>query len=465
MSMKHRGRLIGVLDRAETGPIMDEKEFEKMLVAPTSKRLVKQYEIKRDPDVIVPSDDGMADRLFQAGMDFAAEVGMFCTSTSRRIVWSRRDYEEGVSFCPNETSLGTGVDKVVVRSRKPESTIPPIILGGPYGVEVSEELYVPLMLSYAQEGVIDVIDNATLKSVYGRSPKAASPWEVLGGWREAELSKQVVKRAGRPEMCIAGVELSPTALGEISASSWGGFRPEDLHHVAGISEFKTNYESLSKLTHLTRIGGSIYAFMACIYGGFFGGAEGVALGLTAAAIVLNQNYMPSISSLSSVHPFLQCTTTPEILWAFSVASQAISRNSGLIISSLVRPSSGPGTKTMLYENAAFSVATTVSGQSFIQASMSAAGTHPHHASGLDAKICGEVAHATALNGITRQEANVLVKRLYEIYQPDLEKHLPGQPFEEVYDLRTVRPTQQWQNTYDEVKSELVKMGIPLDRLN
>ena len=119
---------------------------------------------------------------------------------------------------------------------------------------------------------------------------------------------------------------------------------------------------------------------------------------------------------------------------------------------------------MLYENAAFTVATTVSGQSFIQASMSAAGTHPHHASGLDAKICGEVAHATALSGMTRMEANSLVKRLYDIYHPDLEKHLPGQPFEEVYDLKTVRPTQQWQTTYDEVKSELVKMGIPLDRL-
>ena len=120
---------------------------------------------------------------------------------------------------------------------------------------------------------------------------------------------------------------------------------------------------------------------------------------------------------------------------------------------------------MLYENAAFSVATTVSGQSFIQASMSAAGTHPHHASGLDAKICGEVAHATAYSGMSRQEANLLVKRLYEFYHPYLEKHLSGQPFEEVYDLKTVRPTRHWQDTYDEVKRELVEMGIPLDRLN
>lgn len=462
--MKHRGRLLEVLDRAESGPLMDEKEFESKVVAPVSKRLVNDYKITRDPEVIVPNDDDMADRLFQAGMDFAVEVGMLCTSTSRRILWTRKEYEESVKTCPSETPLGSGADEVLVRARKPESKIPPIILGGPYGVEISEELFVPLMLSYAQESVIDVIDNATLVSVYGRAPKAASPWEVLGGWREAELSRQVVDRAGRPEMCIAGVELSPTALGEIAASSWGGFRPEDLHHISGISEFKTNYESLSKLAHISRIGGAIYAFMACIFGGYFGGAEGVALGLTAAAIVLNQNYSPSITSLSSVHPFLQCTTTPEILWAFSLASQAISRNSNLIISSLVRPSAGPGTKTMLYENAAFTIATTVSGQSFIQASMSASGTHAHHASGLDAKICGEISRAVSNKGIDREEANTLVKGLYDIYQPDLEKKITGQPFEEVYDVNTVRPTEAWQNTYDSVKEELVTMGIPLNRL-
>jgi methylamine--corrinoid protein Co-methyltransferase len=435
------------------------------LITEVTKRLIKEYDIQYNPEEIIIDDDAFTDRLFKAGLDFAVEVGMLCTSTSRRIIWQRSEYEDALRHTPNTAVLGTGADSVTVKSRKPESNEPPIILGGPYGVEVPEDLFVKLMLSYAQEGVIDVIDNPTLESVHGRAPKAASPWEVLGGWREAELSMQVVNQAGRPGMCIAGVELSPTALGEIAASSWGGFRPSDLHHIAGVSEFKTNYDSLSKLAHIHRIGGAIYAFMACIYGGYLGGAEGIALGLTAAAIVLNQNYMPAIMSLSSIHPFLQCTTTPEIFWAFSTASQALSRNSNLIISSLVRPSAGPGTKTMLYENAAFTVATTIAGQSFIQASMSAAGTRPRHASGLDAKICGEVAHATAASGMSRKDADKIVKHLLKIYQPDLEKKLVGQPFEEVYDQQTIRPTTEWQQTYDEVISELVELGLPLDNLS
>lgn len=44
--MKHRSRLIEVLHRAETGPIMDEADFERKLVAPTIKNLVKKYEVK-----------------------------------------------------------------------------------------------------------------------------------------------------------------------------------------------------------------------------------------------------------------------------------------------------------------------------------------------------------------------------------------------------------------------------------
>ena len=48
MRLRHRSRLIEVLHRAETGPIMEETDFERQLVAPTIKRLVKKYAIKFD---------------------------------------------------------------------------------------------------------------------------------------------------------------------------------------------------------------------------------------------------------------------------------------------------------------------------------------------------------------------------------------------------------------------------------
>ena len=83
--MGHRARIIEVLHRAETGPIMDEEDFERNLVAPTVKKLVEQYDLKFDKATIVNSDDDLADRVFQAGLDLAEAAGMYCQSTSRRI--------------------------------------------------------------------------------------------------------------------------------------------------------------------------------------------------------------------------------------------------------------------------------------------------------------------------------------------------------------------------------------------
>ena len=460
--MRHRARLVEVLHRAESGPIIEEKEFERGMVAPTIKRLVGQYEIEFDDRMLVPSDDDLADRVFQAGLDFAAEVGLFCQSTSRRIVFSREELEHGLRFCAPEVTMGAGNDAVVCRARQPEDDTRVTVIGGAYGVPFPEELFVPVMLSFAKEPVVDVIENATLETVYGHPIKAGSPWEIVGGWREAELSFEVVKRAGRPGMCIGCVETSPTALAEISASSWGGFRPTDWHHVATISEFKTNYDLLSKVAHTVRIGGVMETYYNPVYGGYVGGAEGVAVAIAAALILLNQTNMSHTLATRPDHPFLGCNTTRELLWAMNVGVQALARNTNLLVGTLVGPAGGPGTETLLYEVAAYAIGTTVSGQSLIEASHSAGGHVARHVSGLEARLCGEIAHAVSDMG--REEANELVKRLYAEYEPDLDAKPIGQPFEEVYDVQRVEPTPEWQATYEKVWGELVDMGLPLDRL-
>jgi methylamine--corrinoid protein Co-methyltransferase len=100
----------------------------------------------------------------------------------------------------------------------------------------------------------------------------------------------------------------------------------------------------------------------------------------------------------------------------------------------------------------------------MEASHSAAGGRiARHASGLDAKICGEVVHAVA--GMSREQANLLVTRLVRLYENDLPNNPAGKPFEEVYDVENVEPTPEWQGMYDEVRNELIGMGVPIGRLN
>jgi methylamine--corrinoid protein Co-methyltransferase len=462
--MKHRSRLVEVLHRAETGPIIEEAEFERKLVSPTIRNLLKKYDIRYDKSVFVPYDDDLADRVFQAGLDLAAQVGMFCQSTSRRIVWTRSELEQGLRFCPSEVTLGAGNDAVVARARKPDDDGRVIVAGGAYGTPVPEHMYIPMSLSYLKEPVIELIDNPSLETVYGYPVKAGSPWEVLAARREAELAIQAASIAGRPGMSLGCVELSPTALGGLAGASWGGYRPTDWHHAPILSELKTNYDMLSIVTHVTRIGGVLEAYYNPIYGGFVGGAEGVAVAIAGGLILLNQIHMGDTLNTRPNHPFYNCDTTPELIWGISLGIQALSRNTNLILDTLTGPAGGPGTKTMLYENAAFVIATNASGQSIMTSCHSASGgCIPRHASGLDSKICGEITHA--VRGLSREQANELVKQIVPFYIHELDKKPIGKPFDEVYDIEKIEPTAEWQGMYDEVRNDLIKLGIPLDRLS
>lgn len=73
--MNHRPRIVEVLYRAETGPIMEEADFERTLVAPSIKAAVEKHNINFDGVTAVNSDDDLADRVFQAGFEVARDVG------------------------------------------------------------------------------------------------------------------------------------------------------------------------------------------------------------------------------------------------------------------------------------------------------------------------------------------------------------------------------------------------------
>jgi methylamine---corrinoid protein Co-methyltransferase len=460
--MNHRGRLLEVLKRAETGPMIDEKDFERKLVAQTAKRLVKDYGIQFDGQTIIHADDDLADRLFQAGMDFAIEVGMYCQDTARRITWTRTEYEDSLRHCPSEVVMGMGRDAVTVRARVPEDSIRPAASGGPVGVVFPEEMFVPVMAAYAREPVIDLLEPAIIETAHGWEIKAASPWEVVGSWREAELCMEVLHQVGRQGMCLACVTLSSTSTGHISAASYGGFRPSDWHHCSVLSELKTNYSLLSKVAHAAFIGGNIESYLNPIFGGYFGGPEGVAIGLTAGMILLQQNYMGTTMSVSTAHPTMHCGSTSALLWAQSLAFQAVSRNTNMIIASMNKPAGGPGNYSVLYENAAMALTNSVSGLSVVESSMSASGINYKHASPLESKLSAEVAKAAA--GMSRGKADEIVRRLLAHYEPGLQAGPIGQPFDEVYNISTLQPTSEWLGMYEEVKEELVGMGLPLDRL-
>ena len=279
--MRTRGRLLQVIDKADNGPIVTEAEFDREWIRKPIAGLVKKYDITWPKDTLVPADDALADRVFLAGLELARDTGVWCIDTSRRMIFSQRELDEVIEASPSQVVIGEGADTVPMHARRPDENSRVATVGGAYGIPVPENQFTAIMLSYAQEPLIDFIDNASLTSTYGRPIRAGSPLEALACWQECDLSFEAIRRAGRPGMPIGCAENSPSAIGELSSTSYGGFRPTDWHHACFISELKTNYAELTKATHYARTGSHVHTFYNPIYGGYAGGGEGMAVVIVA----------------------------------------------------------------------------------------------------------------------------------------------------------------------------------------
>jgi methylamine--corrinoid protein Co-methyltransferase len=153
------------------------------------------------------------------------------------------------------------------------------------------------------------------------------------------------------------------------------------------------------------------------------------------------------------------STGPQILRAVSVAAAAFARNTHLLTEFMTSPVSGPGTESLLYECTGMPLVASVCGASRILGVRSAVGVVENHCSGLETRFNGEVAHAAA--GMSRQQADQIVKLAVTNYLPQLETKPVGLPFEKVYDLDTIRPRQGWVDVYDKVKEQVSNWGLLL----
>ena len=77
-----------IVERSENGPYIKESDFDLMIVRAVP-QLVKKHGLKFDPDVLVPADDAMADRLYQAGLELLVNTGVYNQSTERRIIFTK----------------------------------------------------------------------------------------------------------------------------------------------------------------------------------------------------------------------------------------------------------------------------------------------------------------------------------------------------------------------------------------
>jgi len=445
-----------IVRRSQSGPYMKDKDFD-MTLARKVMELVRKYDIRFDRHVLVPSDDDLADRVWQAGLELFLEVGVYNMSTSRVIKFSPEEVEDILRHVPAAVTLGTGRDAVVMRARRVEDPQRPIVHSGPTGTPCSEKFHPRILMSCAQEPLVDCLGAGSVSTYFGQEIIPGTPLEILAAKRDAMVARAAVTAAGRPGMHINDVAVPLTAAGKMATCDpERGLRPSDALLVSQMTELRTDYDQLSRVAYLRDYGIHIVDLMCPLIGGLGGGAPGTAVVSIATHILGAVCYNASYHFMSHTHLKYRNNTDRLGLWIQSVVGQALARNTRMVTVNDIYCVSGPGTEELLYEVAAGAVVGTVSGMN-VQGAGCTGGSRTDHYTGLEARFIGEVSRAAT--GLSRERANELVLQLVARYEGTLEEPRYGYPFPEVYDEVTVRPKENWLNVYQQVKDELAGLGI------
>ncbi|HJX24345.1 MAG TPA: monomethylamine:corrinoid methyltransferase [Candidatus Bathyarchaeia archaeon] len=450
-----------VVRRGELGPKVAERDFDMKHVALKIIELQREHCIKFDAKVIIPSDNGLADSVWQAAIELLVHSGVYYTQTGRVIKFTEDEIKDELMHTPDEFIMGAGEDTVKMMHRDVEDARYPLVFGGPHGAPVSEDMLVKLNQAYAQERLIDVLNHSGhLEWIEGVEIRADSPLEVQAAWVAAERTREALRRAGRPNMPVAAWSAGVTGVNEVVASNEErGMRRFDPRMVYWLPELKVDWANISKTAHYHAFGCPVYAVSLPLTGGLGGDPAGTAI-LTAAYHIANRLvFKATIAHLGPQHVKFGQQSNPHSLYMGSLAGQAISRNSNLLRVTSITVSGRPPSKQNLYEGAAGMLAWTVSGSDLNCGPRPARTLYYNHVSPLAARFCAEIGRAAA--GMKRDTARDIVKELLKKYQDyiDFEKAAKGSPFETFYDTNTLIPKRDYLQAYNEVKRELTDLGL------
>jgi hypothetical protein len=150
---------------------------------------------------------------------------------------------------------------------------------------------------------------------------------------------------------------------------------------------------------------------------------------------------------------------PEKLWADSIVFQALNTWTNTICLGDLGGQSGPGTETHLMEGGINAIRKAVNGANLwtprqARARMNASMTP------LESEFLIEVGDAIIKSGMTRKEANIIIKNLTDKIEGQDVEDGPND-IRECYDLVHHRPTEAYRQIYQKVKNQFIDSGVPL----
>jgi len=458
-----------VTDRAlNTGPLKKMKDFDLNLFRETS-GLVKEYGIQFDPKAPIPSDDDLADRLFEAGVKLYAAVGTYCVDTERTIRFSEeeiRDSLADLSKMPDEIDIGDGTEKRRLFKRGISDPRKPLVIGGV--VEdgpVEGRDFVQLYKSIAQERIINgIYYGPPPRSIEGKKWTINSPLDCHAATSAVGWMREALRSVGRPGLHL--LDACPSALGTISACNpENGLRTSDAFTLATISELKVNFELLNKVAYSLHYGCLRSPFWTSIVGGFAGGPEGCAIVNVAYALNAIMVYQVGGGGYIMNSCILQnppVNTARQTIWVRNISLQALTRNTNLICAGGGLTSGGPGTEHQLWEIAALGIHTSCAGGHIAHGARKAVLVKPNQGTGMEPRWEGEAARAGA--SLRREDANEIIDFILRKYEDNIspDKAPEGYNFNELYDYESVKVKPEYFDLYCKVKRELEDKGLKFD---
>ncbi len=231
----------------------------------------------------------------------------------------------------------------------------------------------------------------------------------------------------------------------------------DSHEVSQLCELKIDLDAIAVIAHYKGNSDIIMDEQMPIFGGYAGGIEETTI--VDIATHINSVIMSSASWHldGPVHIRWGSTNTRETLMIAGWACATISEFTDILSGNQYYPCAGPCTEMCLLEASAQSITDTASGREILSGVASAKGVVTDKTTGMEARMMGEVARATA--GVEISEVNTILDKLVALYEKNYASAPAGKTFQECYDVKTVTPTEEYMQVYDGARKKLEELGL------
>jgi len=459
-----RAKIWDIWRRAETGPMCPTRKFETKVYWPRLKELIKEYDIKYDPDCLVPIDDTLIDDIYNAGIHLLLDVGILCTDTERIIKFEEDEIKELLRNKPEEITLGEGKDAITIRPRKLEDKAPPKIQARILGGISAEEVAVKVFQSFAMEPLVDILNPQPIfTTLEGLPLKAGSPFEMHAEICNISFARTALRRAGRPGMPLFGTPSATDTPVIAACSPEYGWRKCDALPTIILPQMKTNYVQLRKAACYHYYGCFSIGYGAGYIGGLSGGPEGSVITSVAESIASYLVYQNDLVDVGFDSTKYESTDRPirMLIWGANLADAAVYSNTNL--AGGCDPSytiAGPCTEMSLLEWAVGGIGLVVAGQAIVGGGTGRLSAHADYFAPLEVRFLGEICRAAT--GMKLENANEMVKTILAKYEKNVKNPPIGKRFQECYDLATLTPSREYLELYRKTKKELDDMGLKFE---